>query len=273
MRLKTFLLGLGLAIGVHAEEPGDPPPQEIEPPTASSALPPDTSLERHFPAEQQRRLGEAESSFLTLWLPAARPEPRGAVLLVGDHGEHADWPDLIGPARRQLSEAGWNTLSMALPTELPMAFGLPDEALAERSRTRQAELAARLQLALNSLAEAAEAELPTIVVARGQAAYQALALDAEALGIDALVVFRPRAPMGQERGLADRVAAWEKPLLELIPVADGTRLDHQERASTARRLERAGYQQWHVADLRAAPEAQSIMIRRLQGWLERVGTD
>lgn len=273
MRLTVFILGLGLALGIYAQEPSDPPAETAEPTPTAPALPPDTALERHFPAEQQRRLGEAENAFLTLWLPAARPEPRGAILLVGDHGEHADWPELIAPARRQLSDAGWNTLSMSLPAAAPVVFGLDDEALAERSSARQADLNVRLQLGLSSLKEGAEDGLPTIIITRGQAAHWALQLDAEAIGIDALVLFRPRAPAMLERQFVEQVSAWEKPLLELLPSAGGPRAGHHERALTARRLDRPGYQQWHIGDLRGAPEAQGILIRRLQGWLERVSAN
>lgn len=273
MRLTVFILGLGLALGIYAQEPSDPPAETVDPTPTAPTLPPDTVLERHLPAEQQRRLGEAENAFLTLWLPAARAEPRGAILLVGDHGEHADWPELLAPARRQLSEAGWNTLSMSLPAAAPVVFGLDDEAVAERAGAREADLSARLQLGLDSLKGDSEGDLPTIIIARGQAAHWALKLDAEALGIDALVLFRPRAPTMLERQFAEQVAAWEKPLLELLPGAGGARAGHHERALAARRLDRSGYVQWHIGDLRGAPETQTILIRRLQGWLERVSAN
>lgn len=273
MRLILFMLGLVLASSALAQ--ADPPPvpsaaDQNEAASPPPTLPADAALERHFPASQQRRLGEGGSAFLALRLDAAQPEPRGAVLLIGDHGEHADWPELIGPARRQLSEAGWHTLAIALPAEPPQSFGLSDEALRERSSAQREDIAGRLQLALGELTREMDSALPTVIIARGGSAYWAL-LNAEQHPETAgLILFQPRSPAFAEPGLDELAREWERPLLELIPSGAGPLAGHRERATNARRLAHANYRQWQVGDLRGAPQSQAILIRRLQGWLERL---
>jgi hypothetical protein len=275
MRPTLLLLGLGLALGALAQEPEDPPADTIDPapPAAASTLPPDAALERHFPALQQRRLGEGADAFLSLWLPAAQPEPRGALLLIGDHGEHADWPDLIGPARRQLSEAGWHTLAMALPAEPPITFGLDEEALAERSARHHKELTGRLQLALEALRTEGDAQIPTVIIARGRASYWALTAAMDDSLIAGVVLFQPRSPVAAEPSLDQLVEQWDRPLLELTSATLATQHGQQQRALDARRLGKPTHRQWQVAELRAAPENQRVLIRRLQGWLERLDTN
>ncbi|MCO6058692.1 alpha/beta hydrolase family protein [Pseudomonas sp. MOB-449] len=73
------------------------------------------SLERQLPGDEQQRLKAAEESFLALWQPANAGEPSGVLILLPGEGESADWPEAIGPLRRQLPNAGWSTLSLTLP--------------------------------------------------------------------------------------------------------------------------------------------------------------
>ena len=59
------------------------------------------------------------------------PEVQGAVLLLHDLEQHADWPYLIRPLRQALPDAGWFTLSLNLPddgsTEVPERTLAPKE--------------------------------------------------------------------------------------------------------------------------------------------------
>ncbi len=72
-------------------------------------------LERQLPEDGQQILKAGDESFLTLWLPANTAEAEGVVILVPGDGESPDWPQAIGPLRRKLPDAGWQTLSLALP--------------------------------------------------------------------------------------------------------------------------------------------------------------
>jgi hypothetical protein len=49
--------------------------------------------------------------------PPLIPEKQGAILLLHDKEQHADWPDVIRPLRMNLPKAGWYTLSVNLPLE------------------------------------------------------------------------------------------------------------------------------------------------------------
>ncbi|KAA3624509.1 MAG: DUF3530 family protein [Proteobacteria bacterium] len=79
--------------------------------------------------ERERRLGEemsanlfdgdvveisvGERNFLAAYI--ARESPKGAVVLLHGRGFHPDWPDVAGPLRVALAEAGWSTLSLQMP--------------------------------------------------------------------------------------------------------------------------------------------------------------
>ena len=45
------------------------------------------------------------------------PQPQGAVLILHDQEQHANWPYFIRPLRDSLPDAGWHTLSVNLPYE------------------------------------------------------------------------------------------------------------------------------------------------------------
>lgn len=75
-------------------------------------------LQRQLPASEQRELQAGEESFLALWLPALTEQTAGTVILVPGYGQHANHPNVIGPLRSRLPEAGWNSLSISLPDAL-----------------------------------------------------------------------------------------------------------------------------------------------------------
>ena len=49
--------------------------------------------------------------------PPLIPEKKGAILLLHDKEQNADWPEVIHPLRTNLPKAGWYTLSVNLPLE------------------------------------------------------------------------------------------------------------------------------------------------------------
>jgi hypothetical protein len=74
-----------------------------------------TALERKIPAQEQQQLQTGGDTFLALWKPANTAEPKGAVIIIPGAGETVDWPQAIGPLRRQLPDAQWSSLSISLP--------------------------------------------------------------------------------------------------------------------------------------------------------------
>lgn len=73
------------------------------------------ALQRQLELKEQQTLQAGEDSFLALWLPANSGEAKGAVILLPGDNESADWPQVIGPLRRKLPDAGWHSLSLTLP--------------------------------------------------------------------------------------------------------------------------------------------------------------
>jgi pimeloyl-ACP methyl ester carboxylesterase len=82
------------------------------------------SLERRISEELDRSnlSGEAvwlEANgmrFLALYSPSKNRASLGGAVILHDAGTHADWKEVIHPLRTDLSDQGWNTLSLQLPT-------------------------------------------------------------------------------------------------------------------------------------------------------------
>ncbi|MDF3935485.1 alpha/beta hydrolase family protein [Pseudomonas citronellolis] len=103
------------------ETPASPPGPAVAPATPAR---PDLeersqdeskSLQQRLPEKQQQTLQAGDESFLALWLPANAPQAEGVVIIVPGDGENPDWPVAVGPLRRKLPDAGWQTLALSLP--------------------------------------------------------------------------------------------------------------------------------------------------------------
>jgi pimeloyl-ACP methyl ester carboxylesterase len=103
----------------------DPPAADLSrPPQAERSADAASALIRQLPDQEQQVLQAGDESFLALWLPANAVEAHGVVVLVAGDGESADWPNVLGPLRRKLPEAGWHSLTLSLPDpqdDLPLA--------------------------------------------------------------------------------------------------------------------------------------------------------
>ncbi|MBO3277561.1 alpha/beta hydrolase family protein [Pseudomonas schmalbachii] len=93
-------------------------------------------LERRLPSDALQKLQAGRETFLALWEPANVARPAGVVILIPGDGESADWPVAIGPLRRKLPDAGWQTLSLSLPdpqstAPVPLPVAPADKASAD----------------------------------------------------------------------------------------------------------------------------------------------
>lgn len=96
-----------------------PAPAEAKRPAVEERSTAEASgLVQHLPEHQQQTLQAGDESFLALWLPANAPQAEGVVIIVPGDGESPDWPKAVGPLRRKLPDAGWQTLSLSLPDPL-----------------------------------------------------------------------------------------------------------------------------------------------------------
>jgi len=64
---------------------------------------------------------------LAIASPSLIADKKGAILLLHDTEQHADWPEVIRPLRKNLPKSGWFTLSVNLPDET--RAGAPERVL------------------------------------------------------------------------------------------------------------------------------------------------
>ncbi|CDI88776.1 hydrolase or acyltransferase [Pseudomonas aeruginosa PA38182] len=125
---------------VQAEEEAakDQPPAPVERPAVSERSQDEAKgLERQLPEDGQQILKAGDESFLTLWLPANTAEAEGVVILVPGDGESPDWPQAIGPLRRKLPDAGWQTLRPGPARPAEHRAGYPPCGIRRQRQRRQ----------------------------------------------------------------------------------------------------------------------------------------
>lgn len=268
----ALMCGITLTTGARAvdSDPAVTPAADTPVAAPSRSQVQEQSLERLLPATQQRRLDIGEQAFLGLFLPAARPQPLGGVILIAGQHEHADWPVLIGPARRQLSTAGWHTLAISLPEQSSLEHQ-PDDAqrLAQDQHFRDQALA-RIQAARQVLmAESgAVTDLPIVLLGRGHGALWALnaAVEGGAAPAAALVLQDLPQTTPGEIDSAGLLEQWTGPTYDILM----SRSPHAEtRKLQAKRLGHARYRQLLWPQSGNAELKQQILIKRVGGWLQR----
>lgn len=150
--LRPTLLALSLSLAVAplgAAQAEDAKPAATDKPAAAPVVRPNVTersqndssgLERQLPEGEQQTLKAGDETFLALWLPANTADAQGAVILIPGDGESPDWPVAIGPLRRKLPDAGWQTLAVSLPdpqstAPMPRPKESPDKASADTDAT------------------------------------------------------------------------------------------------------------------------------------------
>lgn len=307
MRAPTVIALLCLCSIAHAQEPAAPA-TDAATTERTSAVSRDIqyqqALKREAPTTEQRQLEFAGESQLGLFLPAARPEPLGGILLIAGPGEHANWPELIGPARTSLSDAGWHTLAVSLP-DAPTAPQIdvtpePTEATAASDApipeiVPEAELLAasdQIDAAPEAPPEARYSERATAliragwqvlegegaqqvhIIARDESAYWALLAASTSTKEQppaTLILHQARQPASSPEPSLDRLLENnDRPLLELLNLE--VTADRQLAAShlrIARRTGNQGYQQMDLAPISRSAFATDMLDKRLRGWLTR----
>lgn len=99
-------------------------PTDVRQPLQERSVEDAQALERQLPASEQQQLQAGSDEFLSLWRPANTADAQGTVIIVPGAGETADWPQGVGPLRRKLPDAAFNSLSLSLPdlvSQMPTA--------------------------------------------------------------------------------------------------------------------------------------------------------
>lgn len=73
-------------------------------------------LRQHQRQQEVMTLVAGETSFYGLFLRERSGSPQGGVLILHDLEQHGHWPTLVAPLREGLTEHGWTTLAIELPT-------------------------------------------------------------------------------------------------------------------------------------------------------------
>ncbi|VVQ14269.1 hypothetical protein PS918_05698 [Pseudomonas fluorescens] len=170
LALPALCLSLLLpcAFSVKADEPAPATPQAPaeEKPLERQPLPERSqeeaaALERKIPAQEQQPLQAGSDTFLALWKPANTADPKGAVIIIPGAGETADWPQAIGPLRRNLPNAEWSSLSITLPDVqsdaiAPRVVEVPPTPKAPEAASKDSTTAAPIEQVAGGEAEVAD---------------------------------------------------------------------------------------------------------------------
>jgi len=263
-----------------------PPLQAAEPATPAQAEPAATpraplptrseeaalGLQRSLPAEEQVRLPLPQGDFLALWRPAESAHPKGLVVILPGADEHADWPDVVGPLRRELPHAEWHTLSLmlpdppvpALPAPAPAADAKSDAApAATPDAAYAAAIAARLGAAR---AYAQQAQLkPVVFLTHGSAAYwAALALSSDSTLAQGLLMIDAEQPALASAALPQLLSSLS------LPVGDYSYAEHDTAGQRLRRLANLGHANYAQVNLDALADSdgeEQRLASRVRGWL------
>lgn len=114
-------------------------------------------------------LESSEDRTIGLYHPQSIPEALGGIIIFPSEGTHADWPDYAHPLRLHLSDHGWQTLSVQLPTPpslQPPKRTLPVlQLLSENGNAGEAEGEATEEAAAETAPQAAIAPAPEAPIA------------------------------------------------------------------------------------------------------------
>tara|TARA_R110000782_G_scaffold229937_2_gene316254 strand:+ start:88 stop:969 length:882 start_codon:yes stop_codon:yes gene_type:complete len=283
-RLILYLcLGLAAQLAtVHAQDSQEPIENvgtaagevaEVTSPTRSERQ--EQALRALTPTAEQRQLEVGDDTSMGLFLAAAQPRPRGGILLIADRNEHADWPELVGPARRKLSTLGWHTLSISLPNAATGVPNLEESVRIELATQREALATRRINAAAQALA--AEGSEVLVVLGRGEGAFWALHATSStaepSVKADALILYQTRPPLGADSSdtrIEELLAQWKKPVYDIF---NGQHEANKNRAHKheldARRQGNTQYKQLVLPQQDQSALGQQMLVKRLQGWLNK----
>ncbi|WP_409317732.1 alpha/beta hydrolase family protein [Pseudomonas sp. KCJK9016] len=295
-----------------AEKPAEEKPVERQP-LLERSQEEASALERKVPTQEQQQLQAGSDTFLALWKPANTADPKGAVIIVPGVGETADWPQAVGPLRRKLPDAHWNTLSITLPdvqsdtiapraVEAPVAAKSADAGSKDSTTAEPIEQAAggEAEVADKVVAETAEEQSKAdaerifaridaaigyaeqqgarsiVVLGHGTGAYWAARFlnEKQTAQVEKLLMVAAQMPPKAKPELAELT-----PLLKL-PTADIFYMDKPldrnaalERLQASKRLKTSAFSQVALKALPDNKAEQEQLFRRVRGWLNPQNPD
>jgi dienelactone hydrolase len=219
---------------------------------------------------EARWLNAGDERFLAIFIKSDAEKRLGAALLLHEAGDHADWPEVIGPLRRDLAQRGWDSLSLQLPRPID-----PLSKVDRQAATDQA--AGRIQAALDLFA--AEQTENLVLLGHGLGAEMALAYVAgnPAEQVRGLVAIGLAAgDGGDDDPVLQTIARLQRPMLDLYGDRDLPQVlaSAQARRSAAKRAQQRLYRQDRImgADHHFMGLQQSL-LRRVGSWMRRMAEE
>ncbi|WP_065616560.1 alpha/beta hydrolase family protein [Pseudomonas moraviensis] len=322
LALPALCLSLILpcAFSVDAADPAPPAtdkPAEEKPaerqPLLERSQEEAAALQRKLPAQEQQQLQAGSETFLALWKPANSAEPKGAVIIVPGVGETADWPQAVGPLRRQLPDADWSSLSITLPdlqgdAIAPRVIEPAAAPKAPETTSKDATTAQPIEQAAGGEAEVAEqvvaqtseeqakadaervfgridaaiayAEQQSarsiVVLGHGTGAYWAARFlsERQTPQVEKLVMVDAQAPAKALPPLAELTPTLKLPTADIFYMDKA--LDRNaalERMQASKRLKTSAFSQVALKVLPDKKAEQEQLVRRVRGWLNPQNTD
>jgi hypothetical protein len=224
----------------------------------------EADLKRQFPQPEPVQLN-AESAFLALALPRLTGYQKGSVILIADHNEHAASPKYINYLRFNLTELGWNTLSI-----MPPAISYFD---ANSIKTYQQQLQQRTASAIKHVSADPGA---IIIIAQGSSAaiinqlYAAQQLTT-ATALIILGTYLPNTELNQQ--LAQAIASHAVPTLDITNSLDNSFALSQLslRRQLVEKNFKAIYRQRLITGSGYDASSQSWVLQEIYGWLASLG--
>ncbi|GGK02067.1 DUF3530 family protein [Pseudomonas matsuisoli] len=287
-----------------AEKPADVPLRAALPERSEQEA---AALAARLPTEQQRMLEADGASFLALWLPANRDTVKGTAIIIPGTNETADWPRVVGPLRRSLPDASWQTLSLTLPDALDTLSGYtigtapsplsseqtpsaekpetpveeapaadapqatPETTDSERQDAHAKRVLSRIQAAVDEATKTQPADV--VLIGNGTGAYWAARFASEQAP-DALrhvVLVDAAVPAGFSPDLESLAPGLKAGVADMVTsTAPDDRALAEKRLQASKRLKHPNYQQMRLDGLSSDRDtAQTQIARRIRGWLER----
>ncbi|WP_447588783.1 alpha/beta hydrolase family protein [Aquipseudomonas campi] len=308
LRPLLLALSLGLALPALGEDtpaaptdnapaPADNTGQGERPALEERSAEGAMALERRLPATEQQLLGAEDETFLALWKPANVGDATGVVILIPATGEHADWPNVIGPLRSKLPDAGWSSLSLTLPDPAPALdttpltdTGAPDgndgpsttadtgtaPATSDNPQSSVKDPATRILARIEAgIAFAEQQQAKEIVLlGHGDGAYWAARFLAERkpAKVKHLLVIAAQVPTGAKPSLEELIPGLRLSTGDLYyKELNADRSAASRRLQASKRLQHPTYIQVGLTTLPGNQDAeQEQLYRRARGWLDKV---
>lgn len=221
-------------------------------------------LERSFPSAERIKLS-ADTDFTALFLPRVTGFQQGTVILVADANEHAASPKYINYLRKNLTELGWNTLSI-----MPPAISLLDE---DNFSTYQQQLKQRTAVAISYASREPGA---IVIIGQGSSAaiINQLYAQQQLATTAALIILGSYIPDFElNKALAQAIASHAVPVLDISNSEDNEWVLSQlkQRQQQVAKNFKAIYRQRLITGSSYDEQNQSWVLQEIYGWLLSLG--